>query len=156
MKRGFTLIELIVVIIIVGILAAVGLTQYSTTVEKSRLAEAKTRIGAMRDLVQEYYLNNGTTTGITNSYLGVDNTCTSDSFFKYSVGGGILGAWKSLIAERCQAGAGGKEPGATRYYFYFRFYPGTGQGSWYCCSGSLAPIGSSCSPNVGCFGLPGQ
>ncbi len=156
MGRGFTLIDLIIVIIIVGILAAVGLTQYSTTVEKSRLAEAKVRIGAMRDLVQEYFMDNGTTTGITNSYLGVDNTCTSESFFKYSVGG-PLAMSKSLIAERCQAGAGGKSPGATTYYFYFKFYPGTGQGAWYCCSGIFIPVlpGSECR-GVGCFGLPRQ
>jgi len=33
MKQGFTLIELIVVIIIVGILASVGMTQYTKVVE---------------------------------------------------------------------------------------------------------------------------
>jgi prepilin-type N-terminal cleavage/methylation domain-containing protein len=35
--RSFTLVELIIVVIIVGILAALGLTQYSLVVEKSRL-----------------------------------------------------------------------------------------------------------------------
>ncbi|MHB8158241.1 MAG: prepilin-type N-terminal cleavage/methylation domain-containing protein [Desulfocucumaceae bacterium] len=50
LSRSFTLIELIVVIIIVGILAAVGISQYSLTVEKARTAEAKVRIGAMRQL----------------------------------------------------------------------------------------------------------
>ncbi|MBU0547795.1 MAG: prepilin-type N-terminal cleavage/methylation domain-containing protein, partial [Candidatus Omnitrophica bacterium] len=36
MRKGFTLIELIVVIIIVGILASVGMTQYTKVVEKGR------------------------------------------------------------------------------------------------------------------------
>ena len=74
MKRGFTLIEIIIVIIIVGILAAAGITQYSLMVEKSRLAEAKIRIGAMRQLAHEYYMNNGTVMGIAYSDVGVDYT----------------------------------------------------------------------------------
>jgi len=45
-RIGFTLVELIIVIIIVGVLAAVGISQYSLTVEKSRLAEAKIHLGS--------------------------------------------------------------------------------------------------------------
>lgn len=111
LSRSFTLIELIVVIIIVGILAAVGMTQYSTIVEKSRLAEAKIRIGAMRQLTQEYYMNNGAVDGITNADVGVDNTCASNSYYQYWVGlmGGIGGV--GLVADRCTSG--GKTPNAS-------------------------------------------
>ncbi|TAM42075.1 prepilin-type N-terminal cleavage/methylation domain-containing protein [bacterium] len=128
-EHGFTLIELIVVIIIVGILAAVGMTQYSSIVEKSRLAEAKIRLGTMRQLAYEYYLNNGTLVGIQNSDVGVDNTCSSTSFYQYLVGGGSTVV--NMYAVRCTSG--GKTPNASRGYSFFLHYGADPEVSeWHC------------------------
>jgi len=143
-EHGFTLIELIVVIIIVGILAAVGISQYSATVEKSRLAEAKIRIGAMRKLAQEYYLNNGTMTGVTDADLGADNTCTSNSFYRYTTAGVVAPTDLNMYAIRCTSG--GKTPNVSRQYqFFMNFYPSTGGSLWRC---TYIDDGSSC------FGYP--
>ncbi len=127
-KHGFTLIELIVVIIIVGILAAVGMTQYTLIVEKARTAEAKVRIGAMRQLAYQYYLENGSLYFMQNSHLGVDNTCTSSDFFKYER---CFFGYVELVAWRCTSG--GKTPNASRgYRFYLTYYPDTGKSVWHC------------------------
>ena len=143
-KRAFTLIELIIVIVLVGILAAIGITQYSLMVEKSRTAEAKVRIGAMRTLAYQYYLDNGTLTGMQNADVGVDNTCSSTDFYAYWISNG--GTWVNLAATRCTSGSGGKTPNASRaYYYYLQFYPGTGQSVWHC---------YYTDDNSPCFGLP--
>ena len=116
MKRGFTLIEIIIVIIIVGILAAVGLTQYSTIVEKGRFAEAKVRVGTITKLAYEYYLNNGTFVDITNEDLGVDATCHSTDYYRYNVVG--LASYINLYAYRCTSE--GKAPQGVDYRLLWR------------------------------------
>jgi len=139
-EHGFTLIEIIIVIIIVGILAAVGLSQYSTMVEKGRLAEAKMHIGTMKQLATEYYWEKGSLDAIADSDVGVNNTCTPDSFYKYYI---YSGNPMHLFAHRCTSG--GKEPQGTNYRLYLYYNPATGWYTWHCQNG----VDSS-----GCFGYP--
>ena len=141
-NKSFTLVELIIVVIIVGILASLGLTQYSLMVEKSRTAEAKVRIGVMRQLAHEYYFNNGVMTSMQNADAGVDRTCTSDNFYNYWVS--PTAAYVSLVADRCTSG--GKSPNVSRTYrFQMVYYPATGDSTWYC---------RYMNDNSPCFGLP--
>jgi len=53
--RGFTLIELVVVVSIIVILAGIGMAQYSTAVKRSQEAVLKEDLFRMRDVIDQYY-----------------------------------------------------------------------------------------------------
>jgi len=60
MRRGFTLIEILIVIIIIGILATLLLPQIGGMTERARVAEAKSTLGAIRVALMGYYMENNT------------------------------------------------------------------------------------------------
>jgi type IV pilus assembly protein PilE len=51
---GFTLVEVIVVVVILGILATISIPAYNNYIKKSRKAEAKTNLSSLSVLVEEY------------------------------------------------------------------------------------------------------
>ena len=130
-RRSFTLLELIIVIIIIGVLATLGFMQYSFMLEKARTTEAVTAIGLMRQLTDAYYLrNNQSLSGMRDADVGATNTCTGSNFFSYSTdrsGSSTV----DLMATRCTSG--GKQPDAERGYVYLLQYtPASAIYKWMC------------------------
>jgi type II secretory pathway pseudopilin PulG len=63
------LIELLVVIIIIGILAAIALPSFLNQANKAKQSEAKTYVGSMNRGQQAYFLENDTFVGDDSSEI---------------------------------------------------------------------------------------
>lgn len=57
-RKGFTLLEVLMVVIIIGILAGIALPQYTATIEKARSGEAVANIGSIRTALDRYWYQN--------------------------------------------------------------------------------------------------
>lgn len=58
-KSGFTLIEMLIVVLIVAILAAIALPQYNISVERTKMTEAVTLTKQIAEANKRYYMATG-------------------------------------------------------------------------------------------------
>jgi type IV pilus assembly protein PilE len=75
-SRGFTLIELMVVVAIVGILAAIALPAYSNYVLRSKLVAGTNLLSTIRAQMEQYYLDNRTYMTVSANIV---SPCTSSA-----------------------------------------------------------------------------
>lgn len=90
-KKGFTLLEVIIVVIIVGVLMSLALPRFFSVVEQSRGAEALQNISAIRGAVTRCALrlgNYGQGCGAFANLDAADPSTAPNSHFTYTIATG--------------------------------------------------------------------
>lgn len=86
-QQGFTIVELLIVIVVIGILAALVITTFTGIQRKARDTERQTDIKAVHGQVEAYYAQNGRyptltdindTTWRSNNMKGLDSEALKD------------------------------------------------------------------------------
>jgi len=122
-QKGFTLIELMIVVAIIAILAAIAIPQYQTYVIRSQVTRAMGEAGDMKVAVEDC-INNGLTTFSTTTSC-VDTSSSSDIL---SGGHPKVTSWAApyTIVATLGAHANTKVSGGTVTW------KRTGSGTWTC------------------------
>ncbi len=95
-NQGFTLIELMIVVAIIAILAAIAISAYQDYLIRSQVSEGMTLMDGAKTALAEFYSNTGRMTA-SNGSVGLSSTITGS----YVVASGLNNANPGVIVAIC-------------------------------------------------------
>lgn len=91
-QGGFTLVELMIVIVIVGILAAIAVPAYNDSMRKSRRSDAKAALTSIAARMEQYFMDNKSyTTDLTDLGYSSSPADSNDKFYQVKSEAGDCG-----------------------------------------------------------------
>jgi type IV pilus assembly protein PilE len=103
---GFTLIEVMVVVAIVGILATVGYPAYTDYLRRGKIAEAISSLADARAKLEQYFLDNRTYVGADAANMPCNPTVLNSGKKNFTYACSNLGAGTYDLTATGQAGEG--------------------------------------------------
>jgi type IV pilus assembly protein PilE len=96
-QAGFTLIEMMIVVAIIGIIAAVAYPQYTSYVQRSRMAEATGNLSTLRVRMEQYYQDNRNFGSTAANCTASGVVLPTGDFFDYSCAWGATASSQSFL-----------------------------------------------------------
>jgi prepilin-type N-terminal cleavage/methylation domain-containing protein len=87
-SKGFTIVELLIVIVVIGILAALVLNSFRGVQERARDTKRRTDVNAQASQLEVYYTDNG-------GYPVFTGQVNTDSWLSANLKGADLNAWRA-------------------------------------------------------------
>lgn len=142
-QKGFTLIELMIVVAIIAILAAIAISQYQDYVIRSQVSEGSSLADGTKTAVAEFYNNTGRfPTTNESAGLSLPTEIQGNYVSQLDAAGGVIAAtFSSALPQKANEAINGA---------ILQFSPTTHGGSisWSCGDGGGTPLQPKWLPSV--------